>query len=148
MKYAVLAGLLLAGSAAKNNNAEDAEKYVQIVEGFLEGALEAEGFDDVEKCVKDGEVIIKDAEDAISNFEKKSIQGMINGVKDIADIIKLVQAAMKDCSDLKADWSKLDKMAKTFKNPASFAWHVGGDIVHNGVKITSEIRSAVDDYNK
>jgi hypothetical protein len=37
-------------------------------------------------------------------------------------------------------------MAETFKNPISFAWHVGGDIVHNGVKITQEIRGAVSDY--
>jgi len=73
---------------------------------------------------------------------------MIDGVKDIADIIKYVQAAMKDCKDIKGDWAKLEKMAETFKNPRSFAWHVGGDIIHNGVKITSEIRTAVDDYKK
>jgi len=51
MKYAVIAGLLLAGAAAKNNNTEDAKKYVQIVEGFLEGALDAEGFDDIDTCI-------------------------------------------------------------------------------------------------
>lgn len=30
----------------------------------------------------------------------------------------------------------------------SFAYHVGGDIIHNGVKITSEIKNAVSDYNQ
>lgn len=53
---------------------------------------------------------------------------------------------MKDCSGITADWEKLAKMAETFRSPVSFAWHVGGDIVHNGVKITHEIEGAVSDY--
>lgn len=53
---------------------------------------------------------------------------------------------MEDCKDGKADWEKMKKMAKTFKNPVSFAWHVGGDIIHNGVTITKEIHGAVSDY--
>ena len=71
---------------------------------------------------------------------------VISGVKDIGKIIKLIQAAMKDCSGIKADWDKLEKIAKTFSSPKSFIWHVGGDIIHNGVKITTEIKSAIADY--
>lgn len=37
-------------------------------------------------------------------------------------------------------------MAAIFKSPVSFAWHVGGDIIHNGVKITKEVHTAIDDY--
>lgn len=53
---------------------------------------------------------------------------------------------MKDCSDLKTDWDKLTKIAESFENPVSFAWHVGGNIVHNGVKITKDINGAIEDY--
>ena len=44
MKYAALSALLLASASAANNDIEDTKKYVQIVEGFLMGTLEAEGF--------------------------------------------------------------------------------------------------------
>ena len=146
MKYGMLASLLMAGAAAKNGQVEDAKKYVQIVEGFLMGAIDAEGFTDIEHCIQDGTGIINDAEDAITKFQKKDLTDIIAGIKDVADIIKLIQAAMKDCSDIKADWEKLEKIALTFKSPVSFAWHVGGDIIHNGVKITQEIETAVSDY--
>jgi len=53
---------------------------------------------------------------------------------------------MKDCSSLKQDWEKLEKIALTFENPVSFAWHVAGDIIHNGVKITKEVHAGVEDY--
>lgn len=34
----------------------------------------------------------------------------------------------------------------TFEHPVSFAWHIAGDIVHNGVKITKEVETGVNDY--
>lgn len=80
MKYAVLAGLLLAGAAAKNNEVEDAQNYVLFVEGLLKGTIEAEGFTDIQKCVGDGEAIIQDAEDAVKHFEKKTLSDAIAGV--------------------------------------------------------------------
>jgi dihydroxyacetone kinase DhaKLM complex PTS-EIIA-like component DhaM len=65
MKYAALAGLLLAGVAAENNDKDTALKYVQIVEGFLDGAADAEGFTDIDKCIKDAEGITDIAADMI-----------------------------------------------------------------------------------
>lgn len=146
MKYAVLAGLLLASASAADNQPETAQKYVQIVEGFLMGTLDAEGFTDIEKCIGDGSTIIKDAEDAYNHLSKSDLSDKIKGVEDIADAVKAIASAMQDCSSIKADWEKLIKMAAIFKSPVSFAWHVGGDIIHNGVKITEEVETAISDY--
>jgi len=146
MKYAALAGLLMAGIAAENNDKVSALKYVQIVEGFLDGAADAEGFNDIDKCIKDAEGITDIAEDMIKHFENHHLSDILSGVKDISTLITKISSSMEDCKDGKADWEKLKKMAKTFKNPVSFAWHVGGDIVHNGIKITKEIHGAVNDY--
>lgn len=68
MKYATLAALMLASTAAKQNDTQSAQKYVQIVEGFLMGTIKAEGFTDIEKCIGDGEHIIQDAESAYQHF--------------------------------------------------------------------------------
>jgi hypothetical protein len=56
--------------------------------------------------------------------------------------------AMKDCSSVKGDYAKMKKMAEEFKNPKQFAWHIAGDIWHNRVEITKEIKTAVSDYEK
>jgi hypothetical protein len=54
---------------------------------------------------------------------------------------------MSDCSHLKADWQKLAAMAAIFKNPASFAYHVGKDLMINGKDIYAEIKLAIKDYD-
>lgn len=53
---------------------------------------------------------------------------------------------MSDCSHLKADWAKLEKMVEIFDSPTSFAYHVGKDLVVNGRDIFHEIETAVTDY--
>ena len=47
---------------------------------------------------------------------------------------------------MKEDWKKLEQIALTFEHPVSFAWHVAGDIIHNGVKITKEVETGIEDY--
>lgn len=53
---------------------------------------------------------------------------------------------MQDCTSVKADWEKLVKMISIFDSPASFAYHVGKDLIINGVQIYHEIDTAVKDY--
>jgi len=67
-------------------------------------------------------------------------------MKELADLMKTVKAGMSDCSDLKADWGKLEAMIKIFDSPTSFAYHVGKDLMVNGKDIFSEIEAAVTDY--
>jgi hypothetical protein len=54
---------------------------------------------------------------------------------------------MQDCSTLKADWEKLAKMISIFDSPTAFAYHVGKDLLVNGVQIYGEITTAISDYN-
>lgn len=53
---------------------------------------------------------------------------------------------MKDCSNIKADWTKLEKMVSVFSNPTNFAYHVGKDLLINGKNIYSEINTSITDY--
>ena len=87
MKYAVLAALALAQAAAYENELGESKKYVQIVEGFLKGTIDASGFDDIEQCIQDGETIIRDAESAYEHFTKKDITDIIDGVTDVGNAI-------------------------------------------------------------
>jgi hypothetical protein len=146
MKYATIASLFAAQATAYSNELNDGKKYVKIVEGFLYGTIQAEGFTDIEQCIQDGEAIFRDAESAYEHFAKKDVTDAIDGVKDIAAAIQKIQAALKDCSSVKGDWEKMEKIAKEFKSPKSFAWHIAGDIWHNRVEITKEVHTAIDDW--
>jgi hypothetical protein len=119
-----------------------------MVGGMLKGAIDAEGFTDINSCIADAEVIFKDAEEAVKDFESKDVSKIIDGVKKVADILSEVQKGMSDCSHLKADWEKLAKMAAVFSSPTTFAYHVGKDLMVNGVDIFGEIQDAIAEYKQ
>merc|ERR1711934_272406 len=124
----------------------DAEKYLQIVEGFLEGAVNATNFDDLKSCIKDGETVVQDAENAYTHFRMDSLSGAIDGVKDIASAIEGISDALADCSTEGPDLDKLKQIAKEFKHPLTFAWTVGNNIVHNEVDISNDVNTAIADW--
>lgn len=127
-KPAVLA-LLFAGANA-SNSVQEAEL---IVKGILEGAVKAEGLTNIETCIQDVETVVKDSEIAIQDFEKKDAKDVIAGIKEVGEVIKVIKSAVVDCKNIKADWEKLEKMASIFSSPYSFAYHVGKDLIVNGV---------------
>ena len=119
---------------------------VQIVEGFLEGAFDAEGFTDLDKCIKDANTIVSDASEAIHDFEQKDISDISAGLGKIADMIKVIQSSMSDCGHVTADISSMADMVKSFSSPTAFAWHVGKDLLVNGVDIYHDIDNGIKDF--
>lgn len=146
MKFA--AALLIGSVAAKQDLSPTAQEALSITEGFIKGALDAEGFDDIEKCIGDGIALVKDAETAYTDLKKKDVKDIIAGLKAIGDGVKEVQAGLKDCAHLKDDYAKLTKMIAIFTSPEAFAWHTGKDLLLNGVDIYHEIDTSITDYEK
>ena len=142
-KPLVLAALFAGSQAKKTTNSTELE---QIVGGILKGAIDAEGFTDITQCITDAEGVFGDAKTAIADFEKGGVSNVIDGVKEVGAMLKMIKAAMSDCSHLKADWAKLEKMAAIFESPTSFAYHVGKDLLINGKDIYKEIATAIGDY--
>jgi len=60
---------------------------------------------------------------------------------------KVIKAGMQDCTKSKEDWAKFEEMISIFNSPASFAYHVGKDLIVNGAEIYGEVNSAITDYN-
>lgn len=76
--------------AAQAQEGADAQEIVEIVTGILRGALDAEGFTDVEKCMGDASTVIKDAEAAVQDFAKKDAADVAAGLKEVAAVLKAV----------------------------------------------------------
>jgi len=53
---------------------------------------------------------------------------------------------MTDCKAAVSEIEKLVAMLKTFKSPISFAYHVGKDLIVNGIQIIKDIEGAVNAY--
>ena len=74
--------------------------WVLVLEGFAKGVIEAEGFQNIETCFKDGETVFQDAEKAFNDFKKKSLPGTIDGLKDTAAALDALAQGMKDCESI------------------------------------------------
>ena len=117
-----------------------------FIEGLIIGALEAE-IPDVMTCITDGEKVVTDVEVAYADFKKESFDGVKDGIVElgtiVGDIATTVHACMGDVSAIE----NLIKMADNFKNPLSFAYHVGKDLLVHGVDIYHEINDAITQYD-
>jgi len=142
------AAKLLVGEEEKKAVKVSAIEVEQIVEGILRGALDAEGFTDITQCMNDAETVISDVELAVGDFKKGGVSNIVDGLKQVGDILEGVQKDMSDCSSIKADWGKMTTMIASFKSPWSFAYHTGKDLVVNGADIYQEIDAAVSDYDQ
>lgn len=79
----------------------------EIVKGILFGAIQAEGLDHIEDCEQDVEPILSGFEDAILEFKDQTAASYLNGIIKIAQTAQLVEPALKECKNVKADWAKL-----------------------------------------
>ena len=146
MKTSPLVAALLVSGTTANYTPTGPTKIEQIVGGMLKGALDAEGFNDIIKCVGDGEQVFEDAYTAIQDFEKKDTEDVIAGLEEVGKMLLVVKKGMSDCSSIKADWKKLEAMAVIFANPTSLAYHVGKDLLVNGRDIFHEVDTSITDY--
>ena len=118
----------------------------EIVAGILVGAVEAEGLENIEGCIKDSEHFFDDVLDAVQDFEKHTASGKIAGMKKLGDALHDVMGGVKDCSGVEADLKLLAKMVEIFRSPSAFAFHVGKDLLVNGISIYKEIKDSVKQF--
>ena len=71
MKYLAVCALL--GASSAKNLRMDKGQFIAMTEGFLKGALNAEGFDDIEKCIQDAEEAITDIEVIYVDFKGHNV---------------------------------------------------------------------------
>lgn len=68
---------------------------------FIAGLTMNSKVGNIDGCIKDLETIVKDVEIVVADFKKQSIQGAIDGVKEIVETVKEVKVAAGDCTHLK-----------------------------------------------
>lgn len=87
-----------------------------------------------------------EAETALTDFRKENVTGVESGVKEVGAMLMTIHKAMGDC-DIVDHLKKLEAMASIFESPITFAYHLGKDIMVNGIDIFNEIEKAITDYD-
>jgi len=114
--------------------------------GLVEGAIN-QTVPSIDTCITDIAATAADVEDAVADFKKETFNDVKAGIEKLGDAVTSVAADLDACKTAVADLENLDKMAKTFKSPLSFAYHVGHDILVDGTDIYNEISAGVTAYD-
>jgi hypothetical protein len=121
----------------------DVHEAEQIIIGILAGAVKAEGLTNIENCVQDAETIFTDVKDGVVLLEKGDAADELKGLEDIGRAVFKIKDAIVDCKGVVADFERLAQLAAVFSNPVSFAYHVGKDLLLNGISIYHEVEDSV-----
>ena len=97
-------------------------------------------------CLKDAETLASEVETTYADFKKETFSGVKDGIEMIGTIVKSVSGDVKDCAGGISGIENLVSMAEHFSSPWSFAYHVGKDLLVNGVEIYHEVDDAVAQY--
>merc|ERR1712048_100306 len=95
-----------------------------------------------------GTEIVNEAKAAVDAFSKKTLAGMIEGLHDIYNLIFAIKGGLSKCATIPGDMEKIAEILASFSNPVTLAWHIGKDLVVNGVSIYREIMDSVTQFNK
>lgn len=102
-----------------------------MVTGLMEG-FSREAIPQLDQCLKNSDVVVKNVEKVIADFQKTSLSSMVDATKMIAKIVKEVKESLSGCNIDKAQLEKYEKAAKSLKHPKTFVYNSGHDIVLNG----------------
>ncbi|WZN63776.1 hypothetical protein HKI87_08g53270 [Chloropicon roscoffensis] len=123
------------------------EVTFDIFEGLVQGFFEYDKYPNLKQCASDITEVYDDLDQAIEDIKEKSVDGVKEGIKLIGESLTEVSNAITDCKGAVEDVENILSVLKEFSSPYSFAFHVGKDLLVNGVNIIHEISAAIDDWD-
>ena len=138
--------MALASAQAWTTTSINVEQVAEIAGGLILGAIKAES-KPATTCFNDAETLITEIESAVASFKKETFNDVLDGIKMVGTIATQVGTDVKDCEAGVADIEHLIEMAESFSSPWSFAFHVGKDLLLNGVDIYGDIDSAIQNWD-
>uniref|UniRef100_A0A7S3IAK2 Uncharacterized protein n=1 Tax=Fabrea salina TaxID=342563 RepID=A0A7S3IAK2_9CILI len=126
------------------------KEILDIFLGIVAGIAHDFGFDSIDACITDVDKSVQDFIDAVKNFKRKDIRGIIDGLKDTANGVRSLPNDIRECAKAAKDAEKvaanIEKAVAAFTDPIYLAWHVTTTLILNGREIGEEIFTAVYDW--
>ncbi|CAD8191189.1 unnamed protein product [Paramecium octaurelia] len=132
----------------------DQSVILVIFDGVLDGILDASGIrgQDIRQCIDGVNLMVIDFEESVRLLETGLPHNVVQSLQIFGDGLQHFPQALDQCKASIKEAAKLAKqlreLIKALQNPASFAFHIGIDLIVNGKDIYREIFIAVDDWKQ
>ncbi|CAK58903.1 unnamed protein product (macronuclear) [Paramecium tetraurelia] len=145
----VLTLLVLGNSQQVDIHAKD---VYFIVKGVVEGVQVDDHVEvkEIVSCLNDSEALIENIVKAITNLESQTFDGVKEGIKLIGVAIQQIPDAITACESGSEEMVALSKlltnMLEQLRNPWTFSYKIGYNLIVNGLDIYQEISTAIKDW--
>ena len=121
------------------------EAVKQFIAGLLDGLVEGNHLHYVQNCLHDTERVGKEIDIAVRDFEEKTQQGIIDGIKEMGVLIQELPDDFSQCKETNKDIQAIEKWADIFNHPAELVAKILLHIVVHMPKILYDIGVLVKD---
>lgn len=97
-------------------------------------------------CIADLENEAELVVEGVESILKKNEKDMKEGLEKIGLALETLPEAMLECGMAVNDAKQLMSALKAVESPLQFAYHVGKDLIVNGINIYKEVNQAIADY--
>lgn len=112
---------------------------------FFKGLVRGVGLlDEVNKCLQNPEIALKELEDAFKLLNRKNYRKFTAGLKGIYSAISKITSQVSAC-DKKYDYeiNKIEHALRVLKHPYYYRLKIAEDILLNGISIERDLNNAV-----
>ena len=120
---------------------------VTIVAGIMDGVIHKDDLAELQTCMTGADSLTDEFESAVADFEAGGIQGITQGIMEVAQIFNDLPQDLGNCVSISDDLSKLGDQLKIFLQPTLLIKTVSYNLVWHYSEINGDIQTALTDYN-
>lgn len=117
-----------------------------VFTGILEGIGAATGYPAIQSCIDLSNTVAENITIASADIATKQYEEVLEGIIIIASTLEVLPQAIQTCNQSLSDVENLINALAQFKNPRSFIFNAGKNLLINGVNIYYDLTNASSDY--
>jgi len=117
-------------------------KALLVFKGVMEGMVLAE-VPDLASCVGDVVPMFDNMAASLTEFEKKTTDGVERGLSDVGKALAALPAAMIVCKASEVEVAKVVKSLEMLSTPTTFVYRVGHNLIVDGHNIFTDVNGAI-----
>ena len=137
------AAQLLVATAAYHANI-NLQEVEQFLAGFIDHLVYKQDLPELQKCLTDGDVVVKDVNDIINDFMKGDLADIVKGVEAAIALVKALPTDLAECKNVEDDVKKITTWISQAATPSGLA-HIAENVMANWSNIQTDIGTITTD---
>ena len=130
---------------ALSTYALDVSQAVAVLAGFMTAIVQKDSLKEIQTCAVDGDLLVTDAENLISDVESLSFSGFFKAIQLTGKIYGEAPYILRECENLKDDLNTIKTQAEIFTNIGELTERITKNYVWHYTEIMTAINTANTD---